>query len=120
MQIDDDAKSATSMDDNTDYLFKRAETDLADEDEEQRDPLAQLKATKDLLTEGQRIAYVGVTRLAMAGMVKELEGIETTKKTKKGLTVAAESLKMWSQKMMVRLYMHMEINSSGTSKECRI
>lgn len=114
VQIDEDAKSATSMDDNTDYLFKPKGTDLADEDEEQRDPLAQLQATKNLLTEGQRIAYVGVTRLAMAKMVKDLDGLESTKNTKKGLTIALESMKMWSQQMMVRLYMHMEIDSSGT------
>ena len=113
VQIDEDAKSATSMDENTDYLFKPKGDETVDDDDEQRDPLAQLQATKELLTEGQRIAYVGVTRLAMAQMVKELESIETTRSTKKGLGIAIESMKMWSQKMMVRLYMHMEINSSG-------
>lgn len=112
VQVDEDARSATSMDDNTDYLFKPKGTDLADDDEEQRDPLAQLQATKNLLTEGQRIAYVGVTRLAMAKMVKELDDIESTKNTKKGLALAAESIKMWSQQMMVRLYMHMDVDSS--------
>ena len=112
IQVDEDARSATSMDDDTDYLFKPKGTDLADDDEEQRDPLAQLQATKDLLTEGQRIAYVGITRLAMAKMVKELEDIEGTKSTKKGLALATESMKMWSQQMMVRLYMHMEVDSS--------
>ena len=111
VQVDEDARSATSMDENTDYLFKPKGTDLAD-DEEQRDPLAQLQATKNLLTEGQRIAYVGVTRLAMAKMVKELDDMEGTKNTKKGLALAAESIKLWSQQMMVRLYMHMEVNSS--------
>ena len=111
VQVDEDARSATSMDDNTDYLFKPKGTDLAD-DEEQRDPLAQLQATKNLLTEGQRIAYVGVTRLVMAKMVKELDDIEGTKNTKKGLALAAESVKLWSQQMMVRLYMHMEVDSS--------
>ncbi|KAK4698080.1 hypothetical protein P7C71_g92, partial [Lecanoromycetidae sp. Uapishka_2] len=112
VQLDDDAQSATSMDDNTDYLFKPKGTDLVDEDEDQRDPLAQLQATKDLLTEGQRIAYVGVTRLAMANMVKEMDDIEITKNTRKGRNIAIESMKMWSQQMMVRLYMHMEIDSS--------
>ena len=112
VQVDEDARSTTSMDDNTHYLFKPKGTDLADDDEEQRDPLAQLQATKNLLTEGQRIAYVGVIRLTTANMVKELDDIEGTKKTKKGLTLAAESMKMWSQQMMVRLYMHMEVNSS--------
>ena len=113
VQMDEDARSATSMDDNTSYLFKARGTHLADEDEEQRDPLAQMQATKDLLTEGQRIAYVGVTRLAISKMVRELNLTEGTKATKKELRIASESMKMWSQQMMVRLYAHMEIDSSG-------
>lgn len=115
VQVDEDARSATSMDDNTSYLFRHKTTDLADDEEEQRDPLAQMQATKDLLTEGQRIAYVGVTRLAMLNMVQKLDEIEGTKATKKELRVACESMKMWSQQMMVRLYAHMEIDSSGTT-----
>lgn len=113
VQIDEDARSATSMDENTSYLFKEKGTNVVDEDEEQRDPLAQMQATKDLLTEGQRIAYVGVTRLAMVQMVKELEDIEGTKGTKKDLRSAIEAMKMWSQKTMVRLYAHMEIDAAG-------
>ena len=116
VQIDEDAKSATSMDENTSYLFKDKSADVVDEDEEQRDPLAQMQATKDLLTEGQRIAYVGVTRLAMADMVKELEDMEGTRATKKEMRIAFESMTMWSQKMMVRLYAHMEIDSSGMTE----
>ena len=112
VQIDEDARSATSMDDNTSYLFKNKSTNDVEDDDEQRDPLAQMQATKDLLTEGQRIAYVGVTRLAMAEMVKELEDIEGTKSTKKEFRVTVDSMKMWSQQMMVRLYAHMEIDSS--------
>lgn len=114
VQIDEDALSATSMDDNTDYLFKPRDGEAIEDEDEQRDPLAQMQATKDLLTEGQRIAYVGVTRLAMATMVKELEDIEVTKGIKKELRVAVESMKMWTQQMMVRVYKHMEIDSSGT------
>ena len=118
VQLDEDAKSTTSMEEHTDYLFKSKKTEAEeaenfDEDEEPRDPMAQLQATKDLLTEGQRIAYVGVTRLTMAKMIKEFDDMDSTKKTKKGKVLASESLKMWSQQMMVRLYLHMEINSSG-------
>ena len=112
VQLDEDAQSATSMDENTDYLFKPKATDLADEEEDQRDPLAQLQATKTLLTEGQRIAYVGLTRITLAKMIEDLNGVEVTKNTKKGLALAVESTKMWSQQMMVRLYKHMEIDSS--------
>ena len=113
VQIDEDAMSATSMDENTDYLFKPKEGRASEDEDEQRDPLAQMQATKDLLTEGQRIAYVGVTRLAMATMVKELEDIENTKGIKKELRAAVESMKMWTQQMMLRVYKHMEIEPSG-------
>lgn len=113
VQIDEDAQSATSMDDNTSYLFKAKGTHIVDEDEEQRDPLAQMQATKDMLTEGQRIAYVGLTRLAMALMVKELDELQFTKGTKKECRAAVESMKMWAQQMILRLFAHMDISSSG-------
>ncbi len=113
VQVDEDARSTTSMDDNTSYLFKNKGTDVIDEDEELRDPMAQMQTTKDLLTETQRIAYVGVTRLAMVQMAQELDTVEVTKNTKKEIRVVLESLKMWSQQMMLRLYAHMEISSSG-------
>lgn len=110
--VDDDAESATSMDDNTQYLFqdKLQTTAVTDEDDAQRDAVGQLEATKDLLTEGQRVAYVGLTRLELSAMVKELEDMPTTRRIKKELNFAAESMKMWSQKMMIRLYAHMDIN----------
>ncbi|KAI9788981.1 MAG: hypothetical protein M1816_006439 [Peltula sp. TS41687] len=113
VNMDEDAQSASSMDDNTRYLFKEAGTHLADEDEgeEARDPLAQLQATKDLLTEQQRIAYVAVVRMAMVLMTNELKSMEGTKATKKDIQAALEALKMWGQKMMVRLYAHMEVSS---------
>lgn len=108
---DEDAESETSMDDNTRYLFKDPKsTSLTEMDDEQRDAISQLQATKDLLTEGQRIAYVGVTRLELSEMVKEAESVEQPKKIKKDVQMAAEAMKMWSQKIMVRLYAHMEIN----------
>jgi hypothetical protein len=113
VNVDEDAQSATSMDENTRYLFTQPGTHVTDEDEEQRNPLAQLQATKNLLTEGQRIAYVGVCRLAMVSMLKELEDIETTKNTKKEINLATESMNKWSQKVMVKLYVHMDISPPG-------
>ena len=112
--MDEDAESATSMDENTQYLFKQANsTSIAEAgDEDARDAMSQMQATKDLLTEGQRIAYVGVVRLEVSNLVKEAEAIETTKKTKKNIKVAAEAMLMWGQKMMMRLYAHMEISEA--------
>ncbi|RYO86016.1 hypothetical protein DL766_009533 [Monosporascus sp. MC13-8B] len=110
---DDDAESVTSMDDNTRYLFNNVKTtSIAGADEEQRDAVSQLQATKDLLTEGQRIAYVGVTRLELVEMVKAAEAMDGPKKVKREVQTAAEAMKMWSQKIMIRLYAHMEINQA--------
>lgn len=115
IQLDEDAQSATSMDENTQYLFKDVNggTGAGFDDEEQRDAVSQMQATKDLLTEGQRIAYVGMTRLALADMLKFAESMENKSKgSKKETAVAAEATKMWTQKMMVRLYAHMDISSA--------
>jgi len=110
--MDEDAQSATSMDDNTQYLFKGAKgTDVIDDDDA-RDAVSQMQATKDLLTEGQRIAYVGVVRLEIVKLVKEAEELPITKKTKKEVTIAAEAFRMWGQKMMIRLYSHMDISEA--------
>lgn len=115
VQLDEDAQSATSLDDDTNYLFqngqKAQEVDGEDQEEdEQRDALSQLQATKDLLTEGQRIAYVGVVRLTVHKMFKALGDLEKTRSTRKELMRALENMDMWGQKMMVRLYAHMDIN----------
>ncbi|EFQ28852.1 hypothetical protein CGRA01v4_10301 [Colletotrichum graminicola] len=111
--MDDDVESATSMDDNTQYLFKEVKgTGIGEDDSEARDAVSQMQATKDLLTEGQRVAYVGLTRLEIHNMVKAAESVEHTRSTKKEVNMSAESTKMWGQKMMVRLYSHMDISSA--------
>jgi hypothetical protein len=114
VQVDDDAQSATSMDDNTAYLFKEPHSTnaLFDEDEEGKDLVNQMQTTKELLTEGQRIAYVGVVRLSIGKMLDGVNKLEKTKGTKKQVELAVEAMKMWGQKMMVRLYSHMEIDSA--------
>jgi hypothetical protein len=112
VQLDEDAQSATSMDEDTSYLFKETHINSVGVDDETRDPLSQLQATKDLLTEGQRIAYVGVVRLAIYQMTKELDGIQSTKASKKSLQDSFDSMKKWGQTVMVRLFTHMDIDSA--------
>src|SRR3569833_80777 len=73
--IDDDAESATSMDENTQYLFDKA--------------------------------GVGGTSILV-----EDEEIKQNKKTKREVQMASEAIKMWSQKMMIRLYAHMDISTA--------
>lgn len=113
VQVDDDAQSATSMDDNTAYLFKDQcmSNTLQEEDEEGRDLDSQMQTTKEMLTEGQRIAYVGVVKLSIGKMMQEVDSLEKTQHTRKQLEYAQEHMKMWGQKTMVRLYGHMQIDS---------
>ncbi|RFU74573.1 duf726 domain protein [Trichoderma arundinaceum] len=112
--MDEDAESATSMDEHTQYLFKNPNgTAAIGEDEEARDAVSQMQATKDLLTEGQRIAYVGVVRLEIVNMVKEAEDPRAVKSgAKRQVLMGAEAIKMWGQKMMIRLYAHMDISDA--------
>lgn len=115
VQLEEDAQSATSLDENTQYLFRDVNggTGAGElEDEEQRDVLSQMQATKDLLTEGQRIAYVGMTRLILSAMVQQAGSMIGSKGSKKELQRGAEAMRMWSQKMMVRLYAHMDISTA--------
>ncbi|GAM38220.1 integral membrane protein [Talaromyces pinophilus] len=112
VQFDDDVHSVTSMDEDTSYLFKESHGTSAGIDDDTRDPLSQLQATKDLLSESQRIAYVGVVRLAIYQMTSDMEKIPTTKSSKKALQEAVDSMKKWSQGVMIRLFAHMDIDSA--------
>ncbi|KAJ5231681.1 uncharacterized protein N7469_006269 [Penicillium citrinum] len=113
VQLDEDAQSATSMDEDTSYLFKDSANNSAGlVGEELRDSVSQLQATKDLLNETQKIAYVGVVRLAIHEMNLELLNLPVTKSTRKTRQKASDAMRKWGQAMMGRLYMHMDINSA--------
>ncbi|KAJ5278923.1 hypothetical protein N7478_004295 [Penicillium angulare] len=113
VQLDEDAQSATSLDEDTSYLFRDPGGNSAGfEGEELRDTMDQLQATKDLLNETQKIAYVGVVRLAIHVLNSELAALPKTKSSKKALQKASENMRKWGQAMMGRLYAHMDINSA--------
>ncbi|RMD45013.1 hypothetical protein DV735_g14, partial [Chaetothyriales sp. CBS 134920] len=123
IQLDEDAQSATSMDEDTSYLFNRPrqrpdagynQFEPAEGDIDDADPLdatTQLQNTKDLLTEGQKIAYVGLVRLTIHKMHRALEDVESSKATRKELVKSIESMELWGQTMIVRLYAHMDIDN---------
>ncbi|KAJ5746481.1 hypothetical protein N7520_011663 [Penicillium odoratum] len=113
VQLDEDAQSATSMDEETSYLFRETGDNQAGlEGEELRDTMSQLQATKDLLNETQKIAYVGVVRLAIHIMNLALAEMPTTRGTRKALQKARDNMRKWGQAMMGRLYAHMDINTA--------
>lgn len=104
--VDDDAKSVTSIDENTAYLFD-------DEDDLSRNPIAQLQMTKELLTDSQKIAYVGLCRIVMNEMAKKIACIKPNRHTTSGLSKTQGSLAMWTQRIMNRLYLHMDLSAEG-------
>ena len=71
-------------------------------------PLSQMQATKDLLTEAQRIAYVGLCALTTKEMLDSLAKIGG-----KEIKPAAEQLNLWALKILGRLYYHMELETAG-------
>jgi hypothetical protein len=97
-------------DDDTEEIHLRTRF-LFDEDKAMT-PLSQMQATKNLLTEAQRIAYVSVCYLACREMA-----VSWRKVGRKELVPAVKALETWSIKILGRLYYHMEIAVPGT---CRI
>ncbi|OCF30494.1 hypothetical protein I316_07876 [Kwoniella heveanensis BCC8398] len=107
LRLDEDEESEeVAM--RTKYLF--------DEDKAMT-PLSQMQATKNLLTEGQRIAYVGLCQLIAKRMLRDMgrgwEGFKPKGKLglkgKKADPPAVESGHIWMLKIMARLYQHMEL-----------
>ncbi|TFK56940.1 DUF726-domain-containing protein [Heliocybe sulcata] len=76
---------------------------LFDEDKAMT-PLSQMQATKNLLTEAQRIAYVGLCALTALEMAQKLKDINV-----KEVKPAVQSMELWAMKIMGRLYYHMEL-----------
>jgi hypothetical protein len=93
-------------DDDGDEVHLRTKY-LFDEDKAMT-PLSQMQATKNLLTEAQRIAYVGVCALAAREMIITLRKVKS-----KELKPAINNLELWSLKIMGRLYYHMELETAG-------
>lgn len=80
---------------------------LFDEDKAMT-PLSQMQATKNMLTEAQRIAYVGVCALTAKEMVHKLKATK-----RKELKASFQNMELWAMKIMGRLYYHMELETAG-------
>ncbi|KAI0297558.1 hypothetical protein B0F90DRAFT_1738079 [Multifurca ochricompacta] len=76
---------------------------LFDEDQAMT-PLSQMQQTKNMLTEAQRVAYVGLCALVSTEMVKKLKRL-TGKESKSSI----QNMELWRLKILGRLYYHMEL-----------
>ncbi|KAJ7146410.1 hypothetical protein C8R44DRAFT_690838 [Mycena epipterygia] len=90
--------------DETDEVHLRTKY-LFDEDKAMT-PLSQMQATKNLLTEAQRIAYVGLCALITQEMSQSLK-----KPNRKEFKAAVQNMDLWAMKIMGRLYYHMELET---------
>ncbi|KAJ3964459.1 hypothetical protein EV361DRAFT_812111, partial [Lentinula raphanica] len=69
-------------------------------------PLSQMEQTKNLLSESQRIAYVGLCALVIREMIKEIS-VEEMKEFRE----AVKNMEVWALKIMGRLYYHIGLET---------
>lgn len=106
LRLDED-EEAEQLHAATQYLFKDGAHHDPYGDTSTATPLNQMKTTKQLLSDGQKIAYVGLCSLIASEMVRQMRRVPG-----KNLESAKKSIDSWRIKVMARLYQHMEIESS--------
>ncbi|CBQ69381.1 conserved hypothetical protein [Sporisorium reilianum SRZ2] len=106
LRLDED-EEAEELHAATSYLFQDGNRHDPYGDNTAATPLNQMKTTKQLLSEGQKIAYVGLCSLIASEMVRQIRRVPG-----KTLDPAKQSIESWKIKVMARLYQHMEIESS--------
>lgn len=94
------------LDDDPDEDEVHTKTQYLFDDDKGMTPLAQMQTTKNMLTEAQRIAYVGLCRIVTKDMAHKLG-------TLRELQNARESTIDWATRIMGRLYQHMELEPAG-------
>lgn len=111
LRLDDDVEGE-EIDAATEYLFGQGHTaeDIASGEAPGATPHSQLDTTKNLLSEGQKIAYVGLVSLVARDLVRLLQRVPG-----KELKPAIDSADEWRLRVMARLFQHMDIESSGES-----
>lgn len=77
-------------------------------------PLSQMMTTKSLLSEAQKIAYVGLCALQAKELVR---AVRRAPGSAKDLAASLKSIEEWELRVMARLFQHMDISASG---ECPV
>ncbi|CAO1624839.1 unnamed protein product [Parajaminaea phylloscopi] len=75
-------------------------------------PLSQMSTTKSLLSEPQKIAYVGLCALKAKEMVRSVRRIPGSAKE---LAASLQSIEEWELRVLARLFQHMDISASEQS-----
>ncbi|KAH0837780.1 hypothetical protein J3R83DRAFT_5959 [Lanmaoa asiatica] len=110
-------RSKTEQNENEYTRLRADEEDEADEvhlrtqylfdEDKAMTPLGQMQTTKKMLTEAQRIAYVGLCALTAKEMVQKQKNVR-----RKELKNSIHSMELWALKVMGRLYYHMDLETA--------
>lgn len=73
-------------------------------------PLSQMMTTKALLSEPQKIAYVGLCSITAKEMLRAIKRVPGASKD---LAESVKSMEEWQVKVMARLFQHMDIDVKG-------
>lgn len=92
----------------TDYLFQEDMNRIDGDDDPTAAPISQLAMTKRLLSEAQKIAYVGLCSTLSHQMLQEIDSLHIKDKN------AMQSANEWLLRVMIRLYQHLDIEPKGT------
>ncbi|KAJ3912198.1 hypothetical protein F5877DRAFT_2602, partial [Lentinula edodes] len=110
--VEEDWEESPSVVATSRYLFhdhyaleERGGYGLADDDGKAITPLSQMQQTKGLLSESQRIAYVGLCAVVIQDMIRAL----TRGVVKKEVRGAVGSMEVWALKILGRLYYHIGV-----------
>ncbi|CAN3475210.1 probable lipase Mil1p [Diutina catenulata] len=97
----------SEMDKQTDFLFTSA-----DENDDIVDSMETLESTKDMLTEAQRYAYVGIVKLITVEMATDLAKLKlhTSSKIARQLAQGQKNFSNWTMYVMDKLYGHMSLS----------
>ncbi|KAJ3782221.1 hypothetical protein GGU10DRAFT_276016, partial [Lentinula aff. detonsa] len=76
-----------------------------------RTAISQMEMMRELLTESQRIGYVGLCGLVVGEMIGEVEVRGEGGEVKKEFREAVGSMKVWGLKIMGRLYYHIGLET---------
>lgn len=110
LRVDEDVEGE-ELSAASEYLFapggQRNAENIASGEASSATPHSQLDTTKRLLSEGQKIAYVGLVSLVARDLIRMLQRVPG-----KELKAAIESTEEWRLRVMARLFQHMDIESS--------
>ncbi|ODV91785.1 hypothetical protein CANCADRAFT_15064, partial [Tortispora caseinolytica NRRL Y-17796] len=101
---EDEAEDMTAIEEDTEFLLGNANDEL------ERSTLEQMQMTKELLSDSEKFAYVGLCKVATDEMAADLARLIGGKKSSRYLNVAQRAHGIWSQRIINRLYHHLDIS----------